>query len=84
MCSISTSANLFPLAVVGVAGLATRDILTVSVCSKSDQPLSIQSPKKVFVRGFVNFVLAVAYLFCLNLPAVLYQPRTKTFFGLCK
>ena len=43
----------------------------------------IQSPKKVFVRGLVNFVPAVAYLFCLNLPAAFSQPRTRTFFGLC-
>ena len=36
-------------------------------------------PKKVFVRCLVNFVPAVAYLFCLNLPAAFSQPRTKTF-----
>ena len=46
--------------------------------------LTLQSPKKVFVRGLVNFVPAVAYLFCLNLPAAFSQPRTKTFFGLCR
>ena len=44
----------------------------------------IQSPKNVFVHGLVNFVLAVPYLFCLNLPAAVSQPRTKTFFGLCR
>ena len=33
-------------------------------------------PKKVFVRGLVNFVPAVAYLFCLNLPAAFSQPRS--------
>ena len=42
---------------------------------------SLQSPKKVLVRSLVNFLPAVAYLFCLNLPAALSQPRTKTFFG---
>ena len=41
----------------------------------------MQSPKKVFVRGFVNFVPAVAYLFCLKLPAAFSQPRTKIFLG---
>ena len=40
-------------------------------------------PKKVFVRGLMNFISAVAYLFCLNLPAAFSQPHTKTFFGLC-
>ena len=40
-------------------------------------------PQKVFVRDLVNFVPAVAYLFCLNLPAAFSRPRTKTFFGLC-
>ena len=38
-----------------------------------------QSPKKVFVRGLVHFVPAVAYLFCLNLPAAFSQPRTDFF-----
>ena len=41
----------------------------------------VQSLKKVFVRGLVNFVPAVAYLFCLNLPEAFSQPRTKTFSG---
>ena len=41
------------------------------------------SPKEVFVCGLVNFVPAVAYLFCHNLPAAFSQPRIKTFFGLC-
>ena len=41
-------------------------------------------PEKVFVRGLVNFVPAVAYLFCLKVPAAFSQPRAKTFFGLCK
>ena len=31
------------------------------------------------VRGLVNFVPAVAYLFCLNLPTAFSQPCTKTF-----
>ena len=43
----------------------------------------MQSPKKVFAHGLVNFVPAVAYLFCLNLPAAFSQPGAKTFFGLC-
>ena len=38
-------------------------------------------PKKFFVCGLVNFVPAVAYLFCLILPAAFSQPRTKTFLG---
>ena len=39
----------------------------------------MQSWEKVFVRGLVKFVTAVAYHFCLNLPATFSQPRTKTF-----
>ena len=43
----------------------------------------IQSREKVLVRGLVKFALAVAYHFCLNLPAIFSQPRTKTFSQLC-
>ena len=38
--------------------------------------------EKVFVEGLVNFVPAIAYLFCLTLPAAFSQPHTKPFFGL--
>ena len=41
-------------------------------------------PEKVLVCGLVNFVPAVTYLICHNLPAAFSQPRAKTFFGLCK
>ena len=37
----------------------------------------IQRSAKVFVRGLVNFVLALAYHFCLNLPAAFTQPRAR-------
>ena len=35
------------------------------------------------VCGLVNFVPAVAYIFCLNLPAAFSQPRTNHYFRLC-
>ena len=47
------------------------------------QPSPLQSWEKVFVRGLVKFVTAVAYHFCLNLPETFSQPRTKTFSQLC-
>ena len=43
----------------------------------------LQSPKEVFVRGLVNLVHAVDYLFCLNLPSASSQLRTKTLCWLC-
>ena len=46
--------------------------------------ISITELRKIFVRGFVKFVPAVAYHFCLNLPATFSQPRTKTFSQLCR
>ena len=44
----------------------------------------IQSWEKVFIRGLVKLLPAVAYHFCLNLPETFSQPRTKTFSQLCK
>ena len=42
---------------------------------KSEAPPSTQlGPEFIFVRGFVNFVPAVAHHFCLNLPEVFSQP----------
>ena len=46
-------------------------------------PKSIQSPKKVVVRGLVNFVPDVTYLFCLNLPAAFSQPGNGLLEILC-
>ena len=51
--------------------------------ARMDTILDLLSLKKVLVHGLVNFDPAVAYLFCLNLPAAFSQPRTKTSFGLC-
>ena len=41
----------------------------------------VQGPANLWSPGLVNFVPAVAYLFCLSLPAAFSQPRTKTFLG---
>ena len=43
----------------------------------------IQRFTKRLVRGLVNFVSAVAYLFCLTLPAAFSQPRTSLLVKLC-
>ena len=43
----------------------------------------LQSWENFFVGGLVKFVPAVAYHFCLNLPATFSQPRTKKFSQLC-
>ena len=45
--------------------------------------IKIQRWGKFFVRGLVKFVLAVAYHFCLSLPATFSQPRTNKFSHLC-
>ena len=55
------------------------------LCPWSDKAVAnwlwLQNWEKV--RGLVKFVLAVAYHFCLNLPAIFSQPRTNTFSQLC-
>ena len=61
---------------------AKKEQTQKSSCKKSFTFGYVQSPKKVFVHGLVNFVPAIAYLFCLALPAAFSQPHTKTFFGL--
>ena len=61
---------------VGEGGPAGFDTINLYECqrpSHKDKEV-VQSPKKVFVCGLVNFVPAVAYLFGLNLPAALSQP----------
>ena len=41
---------------------------------------TVQSPKKVFGHGLVNFVSTVAYLFCLNILATMYKPFSETLY----
>ena len=43
--------------------------------------LRILGPEIIFVRGMVKLVPAVAYHFCLNLPAIFSQPRTSIISG---
>ena len=43
----------------------------------------IQIFTKRLVRGLVNYVSVVAYLFCVNLPAAFSQPRTSLLVKLC-
>ena len=38
-------------------------------------------PEKILIRGLVKFVPAVAYHYCLNLPATFPQPQTQVFPG---
>ena len=55
------------------------------LCPWSDKAVAnwlwLQNWEKV--RGLVKFVLAVAYHFCLNLPAIFSQPRTEKFSQHC-
>ena len=42
-----------------------------------------RGPAKLWSPGLMNFVSAVAYLFCLNLPAAFSQPGDQNFAGPC-
>ena len=43
----------------------------------------VQRSDKVDAPGLVNFITAVAYHFCPNLPAAFTQPRASTLADLC-
>ena len=68
-----------------------QTIISGSVCSFSNSILgpfirpklrqASTEPEKSLCTWFGDFVPAVAYLFCLNLPAAFSQPHTKTFLG---
>ena len=63
-------------------GIWHLSVFSTPTAHVGPQPI-LQSWEKVFVRGLVKFVTAVAYHFCLNLPETFSQPRTKTFSQLC-
>ena len=45
--------------------------------------MEVQGPGKMWSPGLVNFVSAVAYLFCLNLPAAFSQAGDHNFASPC-
>ena len=49
----------------------------------SKKQFSVQISAKVGAPGLVNFITAVAYQFCLNLPAAFMQPGSPTLADLC-
>ena len=78
-CLSSSSSSYTHYALLIASSLSDgQRILRSNSLSNSLQGISIRP-----FPGLVNYVPAVAHLFCLNLPAAFSQPRTKIFFGLC-
>ena len=84
-CIPTRSSSGQGLELIPSAGAIARDVimskkLNVSTCLQlcvSTSAPSLQGSTNRRAPGFVNFVLALAYHFCLNLPAAFTQPGAR-------